>query len=110
MQYSKNWNKGVNILDIENIWSLPFNIPAAIAFYKTIKSIRIKVITHHHDFFWERFHYSSPTRQTIKDLLCTYFPPRGNQIKNTAINSNHVTLHLLFNKFDRINCKLRTEN
>ena len=27
----------IDILDIENIWSLPFNIPAAIAFYKAIK-------------------------------------------------------------------------
>ncbi len=77
----------IDILDIDNIWSLSFNIPAAIAFYKTIKSTGIKVITHHHDFFWERSRYSNPTCQTIKDFLATYFPPQDNLIKHTVINS-----------------------
>jgi len=82
MQYSKSWNKGADI----------------------------KVITYLHNFFWKRFHYSSPTSHTIKDLLTTYFPPQDNQIKHAVINSSHVTLHLLLNKLDRINWKLRIEN
>ncbi|GAJ17360.1 unnamed protein product, partial [marine sediment metagenome] len=61
----------IDILDIENIWSLPFNIPAAIAFYKAIKSTGIKAITHHHDFFWERSRYNNPTCKTVKDILTT---------------------------------------
>ena len=77
----------IDILDIENIWSLPLNIPAAIAFYKTIKSTGIKVITHHHDFFWERSRFNNPTCKTIKKILVTYFPPQDNQIKHTVINS-----------------------
>lgn len=77
----------IDMLDIENIWSLPFNIPAAIAFYKAIKTTGIKVITHHHDFFWESSRYSNPTCQTIRDFLATYFPPQNNQIKHTVINS-----------------------
>ncbi len=77
----------IDILDIENIWSLPFNITAAIAFYKVIKSTGIKVITHHHDFFWERSRYSNPTCRKVKDILATYFPPKDKQIKHTVINS-----------------------
>ena len=77
----------IDILGIENIWSLPFNIPAAIAFYRIIESNRIKTITHHHDFFWERFCYNNPTCKTVKDILTTYFPPRDNQIEHTVINS-----------------------
>jgi len=77
----------IDILDIENIWSLPFNIPAAIAFYKAIKSTGIKVITHHHDFFWERSRYNNPTCRKVKDILATYFPPKDKQIKHTVINS-----------------------
>ena len=77
----------IDILDIENIWSLPLNIPAAIGFYKAIKSIGIKVITHHHDFFWERSHYCNPTCQTIENFLAIHFPPQNNQIEHTVINS-----------------------
>jgi len=54
------------------------------------KTASIKVIAHLYDFFWERFHYSSPTSHTIKDLLATHFPPQNNQIRHTAINSSIV--------------------
>lgn len=77
----------IDILDIENIWSLPLNIPSAIAFYRIAKLASIKVIAHHHDFFWERAHYSNPTCQTIKDFFTTYFPPQDDQIKHIVINS-----------------------
>ena len=77
----------IDILDIENIWSLPLNIPAAIAFYKVIKSNGIKTITHHHDFFWERSHFSNPTCHKVKSILANYFPPQDNQIRHTVINS-----------------------
>ncbi len=77
----------IDILDIENIWSLPLNIPAAIAFYKVIKSNGIKTIAHHHDFFWERSHFSNPTCHKVKDILRTYFPPQDSLIRHTVINS-----------------------
>lgn len=77
----------IDILDIENVWSLPLNIPAAIALYRVIKSAGIKTISHHHDFFWERVNYSNPTCKTVKDILTLYFPPKDNQIKHTVINS-----------------------
>lgn len=77
----------IDILDIENIWSLPLNIPAAIAFYKVIKSNGIETITHHHDFFWERSHFNHPTCKMVKDILFTYFPPQDSLIRHTVINS-----------------------
>ena len=77
----------IDILDIENIWSLPLNIPAAIAFYRVARSAGIKVIAHHHDFFWERSHFNSPTCKKIKEILTTYFPPQGSLIRHTVINS-----------------------
>jgi len=77
----------IDILDIENIWSLPLNIPAAIAFYKVIKSNGIETITHHHDFFWERSHFNHPTCKMVKDILFTYFPPQDSLISHTVINS-----------------------
>jgi len=77
----------IDILDIENIWSLPLNIPATIAFYRIAKVAGIRVIAHHHDFFWERVNYSNPTCKTVKDILTFYFPPKDNQTKHIVINS-----------------------
>ena len=77
----------IDILDIENIWSLPLNIPATIAFYKVIRSTGIKTITHHHDFFWERSYFNNPTCKKIKEILATYFPPQDSLIRHTVINS-----------------------
>ena len=77
----------IDIVDIENIWSLPLNIPAALALYRVIKSAGIKTISHHHDFFWERVNYSNPTCKTVKDILTLYFPPKDTHIKHTVINS-----------------------
>jgi len=77
----------IDILDIENIWSLPLNVPAAIALFRVIKSTGIKAISHHHDFFWERSHFDHPTCKAIKEILVTYFPPKNKLITHTVINT-----------------------
>lgn len=77
----------IELLDVENVWSLPLNIPAAIALYRVIKSAGIKTISHHHDFFWERSHFDYPTCKTVKEVLVTYFPPQDSLIRHTVINS-----------------------
>ena len=77
----------IELLDVENIWSLPLNIPAAIALYRVIKSAGIKTVSHHHDFFWERSHFDYPTCKTVKEVLVTYFPPQDSLIRHAVINS-----------------------
>jgi glycosyltransferase involved in cell wall biosynthesis len=77
----------IDLLDVENVWSLPLNIPAAIALFRVIKSTGIKAICHHHDFFWERSHFDHPTCKAIKEILVTYFPPKNILITHTVINT-----------------------
>lgn len=77
----------IELLDIENIWSLPLNIPAAIALYRIIDSAGIKVVSHNHDFFWERPCFNYPTCKVIRDILDNYYPPRHKLINHTVINS-----------------------
>lgn len=77
----------IDLLDVENVWSLPLNIPAAIALYRVIESTGIKTISHHHDFFWERNHFSYPTCETIKKILLSYFPPNNQLITHSVINT-----------------------
>ena len=77
----------IDLLDVENVWSLPLNIPAAIALFRVIKSTGIEAISHHHDFFWERSHFDHPTCKAIKEIMVTYFPPKNKLITHTVINT-----------------------
>jgi len=77
----------IDLLIIENIWSLPLNIPAALAFSQIVELTGIKVVAHHHDFFWERESYNNSTCNSIRDILSIYFPPKGPDIKHITINS-----------------------
>ncbi len=75
-----------DLLIINNIWSLGYNLSAAIAFYEYCKDNNIKTIGHHHDFYFERDYYSNPTTNFIEELLNTYFPPK---------DTIHVTINSL---------------
>jgi len=46
----------------------------------------LKIIAHHHDFFWERQKYSNPTTKFIKEILATYFPIKHERVKHVVIN------------------------
>lgn len=47
----------------------------AIALTNAILETGVKVIGHHHDFYWERDYFKSPVCAYAKELLETYFPP-----------------------------------
>lgn len=76
----------IDVLVPNNIWSLGWGIPAAIAFDNVIKRLGIKCVAHHHDFSWEREKYSKPTCHFVKEVLNTYFPPKHDLIKHVVIN------------------------
>ncbi len=77
----------IDMLIPNNIWSLGWNLPAAIGVYNAVKKLKIKCIAHHHDFYWERKEYSHPTCKFIKDILNKYMPPSDKLIKHAVINS-----------------------
>jgi glycosyltransferase involved in cell wall biosynthesis len=68
-----------------NIWSLPHNLSASIAVYEYCKENNIKMVGHHHDFYFEREYYSKPTTKFVQDILNKYFPPRD--MEHVTINS-----------------------
>lgn len=74
-----------DIVVVNNIFSLAHNLPAAIALNRYFKKNNIKVIGHHHDFYWERDFYSNPTSEYIEEILENVMPPR--EIKHVVINS-----------------------
>lgn len=77
---------GVDLLIINNIWSLAYNLAAGVAFAEIVESLKLKVIAHHHDFYWERGRYAKPQYPFVKDILETYFPPRNRLVKHVVIN------------------------
>jgi glycosyltransferase involved in cell wall biosynthesis len=74
----------VEIIVAENILAIPMNIPLGIALSRFIKTERIPVIAHHHDFFWERERFSM---NCIPAILEANFPPRDIHITHVVINS-----------------------
>ncbi|WP_139902985.1 glycosyltransferase family 4 protein [Clostridium thermarum] len=79
--------RNIEVIVPNNIWSLGWGLPAAIGIYNAVKSTGIRAVVHNHDFYWEREKYSKPTTDYVKELLETYFPPKGDNIKNAVINS-----------------------
>lgn len=78
--------KKIDLLIPNNLLSLGWGLSAGIAFSNAIKKTGVKVICHHHDFYWEREKYSSPTCQFVKDVLEEFFPPNLPNVHHVVIN------------------------
>lgn len=84
-EFVKKYN--IDVLVPNNIWSLGWGIPAAIAFDKVARKLGVKCVAHHHDFYWERDKYSRPTCSFVRGVLDEFFPPRHDLIKHVVINN-----------------------
>jgi len=75
----------IEYISIENALSLPLNIPLGMALTEIISgNKKIKAITRHHDFYWERKEF---LKSCIDDILIKYFPPVLNNLNHVVINS-----------------------
>jgi glycosyltransferase involved in cell wall biosynthesis len=76
----------LDLLIINNIFSLGFNLAAAVALTEFVREKNLKVIAHNHDFYWERERYSTPQCECVKRTLEEYFPPKDGLILHVTIN------------------------
>ncbi|HAF69904.1 TPA: glycosyl transferase family 1 [Candidatus Acetothermia bacterium] len=76
----------INLLIVENIWSLSPHLPATLALWRTVRGLRLPAIAHHHDFYWEKDDYRGPTCGLVRRLLSQYFPPKDPRILHVVIN------------------------
>jgi glycosyltransferase involved in cell wall biosynthesis len=74
----------INLLVIENAFSLPINVPLGLALTELIAETNIPTIAHHHDFTWERNRFAV---NTAGDYLRSSFPPILPSIYHVVINS-----------------------
>lgn len=76
----------IDMIIPNNTSSLGLNLPTGIAIGNTIDKTKVMVIYHHHDFYWERTRYNTPTAPFINELLKTYFPFHNERTKHCVIN------------------------
>ncbi len=77
----------IDILIVNNIWSVGLNLPAALAIERVRKANNLPAIGHHHDFYWERLDGVSVTCDAVENVLREVFPPHDPCIKHLVINS-----------------------
>jgi len=77
----------VELLVIDNIWSIGVNLPAAIACTRVVREHRIPAVAHHHDFYWEAPRKMTPTCTVVRALAGEHLPPKDPLITHVVINS-----------------------
>lgn len=82
--------KDIDLVIPENVFSMPMQIPLAVALSEVIKEKNIPTIAIHHDFYWERERFQD---SSIENILDEFFPPKGDNIRHVVINKKQQ--HLL---------------
>jgi len=77
----------IDLLVVDNIWSIGVNLPAAIAFARVVRECGIPAVAHHHDFYWETFREMIPTCEVARMFAGDYLPPKHPLIIHVVINS-----------------------
>ncbi|MDN5332814.1 MAG: mannosylglucosylglycerate synthase [Sphaerochaeta sp.] len=77
----------LDVLIVENIWSVGLHPAAAIALENVIHERRLHVLAHHHDFYWERVTPIRLTCNSAMRIADQYLPPHGGQYAHVVINS-----------------------
>jgi len=75
----------LDLLVPENSLTIPLNLPLGIAITEVISETGMPAIAHHHDFFWERKHF---TINACWEYLNMAFPPHLPSIQHVVINSS----------------------
>jgi glycosyltransferase involved in cell wall biosynthesis len=81
----------IDVLVPNNIFSLGHSIAAAIGFMSAIETTGIRVVCHHHDFWWEpaRTYYHNQTTLWGREVMKNFFVPRlyNSRFRHCVINS-----------------------
>jgi mannosylglucosylglycerate synthase len=60
-----------DLLVVQNAWSIPMQLPLALALARLVESERLPTLSHEHDYWWERERFARPRLPT---LLHRVFP------------------------------------
>ena len=74
----------LHLITTQNVFAIPMNLPLSVALYRVVNEMKIPVINHNHDFYWERGKYK---KNCVSDLLKEMFPPKLENVRQVVINS-----------------------
>jgi glycosyltransferase involved in cell wall biosynthesis len=74
----------LDLLVVENAWSIPMQLPLALALRQLVERTGLPAIGHHHDYWWERERFATPV---VPDLIEASFPPDLPSVRHVSINS-----------------------
>jgi len=79
----------IDLIVPNNILALGRSVQVGMAVNNAVKKTGVKVVGHHHDFYWEREFFSHPTNKFVEKKLEQCFPPKdlGEQMKHAVINT-----------------------
>ncbi len=80
--------KDIHLLISENASALPSHLSMGMAINKVTKFTSTAIITHDHDFFWERGNRYKTPFQEIRKIMDECFPLKYPHIKHAVINTN----------------------
>ena len=83
----------IDLIIAQNVFSVAMNIAVAIALENVVKELDIKLLSQHHDFFWERKAGVNYGCDFAKEIADNYLPPTNKRYKHVVINKQgHDTL------------------
>lgn len=78
----------IDLVIPNNVLCLARSPHVGMALTHAIIKTGVKVVAHHHDFYWERACFSKPTTNYVAHLLDVYFPPiHLKDMKHVVINN-----------------------
>lgn len=83
--------KNIQVLISENASALPSHLSMGMAIEKVVQNSKVPIITHDHDFFWERGdRYGTPFPE-IEKIMDECFPLKQSYVKHAVINTDAQT-------------------
>ncbi|MCA9668750.1 MAG: glycosyltransferase family 4 protein [Myxococcales bacterium] len=75
---------GADLIVVQNAWAIPMQLPLAVAIARVVEQRRLPVLSHNHDYWWERTRFAGTRVPTI---VKGYFPYDGDRVSHVSINS-----------------------
>ncbi|AEV29632.1 glycosyltransferase [Sphaerochaeta pleomorpha str. Grapes] len=79
-------NNLLDVIIVENVWSVGLHPAAAIALSLAIQGHHLSILSHEHDFYWERVIGLGMTCKTAMEIVDCFIPPHTKGYSHVVIN------------------------
>jgi glycosyltransferase involved in cell wall biosynthesis len=79
-------DNSLDVIIVENVWSVGLHPAAAVALSLSIQGHHLSVLSHDHDFYWERVVGLGLTCKTAMEFVDCFLPPHSKDFSHVVIN------------------------